>query len=131
MYKRQAVNPTTGELWCSTNERDGLGNNLVPDYVTHVQEGGFYGWPWFYMGGPSGGKQDPRHPGKHPGLQSKVITPDILAVSYTHLDSCRARAQEEHAPPEPEQKALLAGQHTPQRQEQQKSQREQEHWPRE
>jgi glucose/arabinose dehydrogenase len=74
----EAINPITGELWCSTNERDGLGNNLVPDYVTHVQEGGFYGWPWFYMGGPSGGKQDPRHNGKHPELQSKVITPDIL-----------------------------------------------------
>jgi glucose/arabinose dehydrogenase len=74
----EAINPITGELWCSTNERDGLGNNLVPDYVTHVQEGGFYGWPWFYMGGPSGGKQDPRHPGKHPELQSKVITPDVL-----------------------------------------------------
>jgi glucose/arabinose dehydrogenase len=51
----EAINPTTGELWCSTNERDGLGNNLVPDYVTHVQEGGFYGWPWFYYGGPGGG----------------------------------------------------------------------------
>jgi glucose/arabinose dehydrogenase len=74
----EAINPTTGELWCSTNERDGLGNNLVPDYVTHVQEDGFYGWPWYYMGGPSGGKQDPRHPGKHPELQAKVITPDIL-----------------------------------------------------
>lgn len=74
----EAINPITGELWCSTNERDGLGNNLVPDYVTHVQEGGFYGWPWFYFGGPSGGRQDPRHPGKHPELQAKVITPDIL-----------------------------------------------------
>ena len=74
----EVINPTTGELWCSTNERDALGNNLVPDYVTHVQEDGFYGWPWFYMGGPSGGIQDPRHPGKHPELQSKVITPDIL-----------------------------------------------------
>ena len=74
----EAINPITGELWCSTNERDALGNNLVPDYVTHVQEDGFYGWPWFYYGGPSGGLQDPRHPGKHPELQSKVITPDIL-----------------------------------------------------
>ncbi|MDR3738791.1 MAG: sorbosone dehydrogenase family protein [Terracidiphilus sp.] len=70
----EAIHPATGELWCSTNERDGLGNNLVPDYVTHVQEGGFYGWPWWYMGG----KQDPRHAGKHPELQSKVITPDII-----------------------------------------------------
>ena len=71
----EAINPITGELWCSTNERDGLGNNLVPDYMTHVQEGGFYGWPWFYLGGPAGGLQDPRHAGKHPELQSKVITP--------------------------------------------------------
>jgi glucose/arabinose dehydrogenase len=69
----EAIQPATGELWCSVNERDGLGNNLVPDYVTHVQEGGFYGWPWYYMGG----HQDPRHAGKHPELQSKVITPDV------------------------------------------------------
>ena len=73
----EAVNPITGELWCSTNERDALGNNLVPDYVTHVEEGGFYGWPWFYMG-PHGGMWDPRHQGRHPELQSKVITPDVL-----------------------------------------------------
>ena len=73
----ETINPTTGELWCSTNERDALGNNLVPDYVTHIQEGGFYGWPWYYMG-THGGVQDPRHPGKHPELQSKVITPDVL-----------------------------------------------------
>ena len=73
----EAINPITGELWCSTNERDALGNNLVPDYVTHVQEGGFYGWPWYYMG-QHGGVQDPRHKGKHPELQSKVITPDVL-----------------------------------------------------
>jgi glucose/arabinose dehydrogenase len=69
-----AINPTTGELWCSTNERDGLGDNLVPDYITHVQDGGFYGWPWWYMGG----HQDPRHEGKHPDLKDKVITPDVI-----------------------------------------------------
>jgi glucose/arabinose dehydrogenase len=74
----EAINPLTGQLWCSTNERDMLGDNLVPDYITHVQEGGFYGWPWFYMGGPSGGKQDPRLQGKHPELQAKVLTPDVL-----------------------------------------------------
>ncbi len=68
-----AVNPKTGELWCSVNERDGLGDNLVPDYITHVQEGGFYGWPWWYMGG----HQDPRHKGKHPELKDKVIVPDV------------------------------------------------------
>jgi glucose/arabinose dehydrogenase len=69
-----AVNPQTGELWCSVNERDGLGDNLVPDYITHVQEGGFYGWPWWYVGG----HQDPRHQGKHPELKGRVIVPDVL-----------------------------------------------------
>jgi glucose/arabinose dehydrogenase len=70
----EAINPVTGQLWCSVNERDGLGDNLVPDYITHVQEGGFYGWPWFYMGN----HQDPRHKGKHPELASKVLVPDVL-----------------------------------------------------
>jgi len=67
-------NRKTGELWCSVNERDGLGDDLVPDYITHVEPGGFYGWPWFYLGA----HQDPRHPGKHPELKSKVIVPDVL-----------------------------------------------------
>jgi glucose/arabinose dehydrogenase len=70
----EAINPTSGQLWCSTNERDMLGNNLVPDYITHIQEGGFYGWPWFYMGG----HWDPRLEGKHPELKDRVITPDVL-----------------------------------------------------
>jgi glucose/arabinose dehydrogenase/mono/diheme cytochrome c family protein len=69
-----AVSPQTGELWCSVNERDALGDNLVPDYITHVQEGGFYGWPWWYMGD----HQDPRHKGKHPELKDKTIVPDVL-----------------------------------------------------
>ncbi len=70
----EAVNPTTGELWCSTNERDGLGDNLVPDYITSVPEGSFFGWPWWYMGQ----HQDPRLPGKHPEFKAKVRTPDVL-----------------------------------------------------
>ena len=69
-----AIDPDSGQLWASVNERDGLGDNLVPDYITHVQEGGFYGWPWFYIGG----NQDPRHAGKHPELQAKTIVPDVL-----------------------------------------------------
>ncbi|HUB19126.1 MAG TPA: PQQ-dependent sugar dehydrogenase [Acidobacteriaceae bacterium] len=73
----ETINPITGELWCSTNERDMLGDNLVPDYITHVQEGGFYGWPWYYMSA-DGGVQDPRQVGKHPELKGKVITPDVL-----------------------------------------------------
>lgn len=73
------INPKTGELWCSVNERDGLGDNLVPDYITHVQEGGFYGWPWWYMGA----HQDPRHRGKHPELKDKAIVPDVLLQPHS------------------------------------------------
>ena len=69
-----AIHPTTRGLWCSVNERDGLGDNLVPDYITHVEEGGFYGWPWWYIGA----HQDPRHEGKHPELKDKVLVPDVL-----------------------------------------------------
>ncbi|MGA7498278.1 MAG: sorbosone dehydrogenase family protein [Isosphaeraceae bacterium] len=74
-----AVHPRTGQLWTSANERDGLGDNLVPDYITHVEEGGFYGWPWYYLG-PN---QAPRHKGKHPELKDKVIVPDVLVQSHS------------------------------------------------
>ncbi len=74
-----AVEPETGDLWTSVNERDELGDNLVPDYVTRVRDGGFYGWPWFYIG-PN---QDPRHAGKHPELRDKVIVPDVLLQSHS------------------------------------------------
>jgi glucose/arabinose dehydrogenase len=73
-----AIQPGTGGLWASVNERDRLGDNLVPDYITHVREGGFYGWPWFYMGG----YPDPRHRDEHPELKDKVITPDVLLQSH-------------------------------------------------
>lgn len=73
-----AIHPKTGELWCSVNERDEIGDNLPPDYITHVQEGGFYGWPWYY----TGGHQDPRHEGKHPELKDKVIVPDVLVQPH-------------------------------------------------
>lgn len=69
-----AFQPGTDVLWCSVNERDELGDNLVPDYITHVEPGGFYGWPWYYIGS----HQDPRHAGKHPELKGKVIVPDVL-----------------------------------------------------
>src|SRR5437867_2104625 len=68
-----AIEPKTGELWTACNERDALGDNLVPDYTTHVQDGGFYGWPWYYMGG----HHDPRLPDSHPDLRTKMITPDV------------------------------------------------------
>ncbi|HEY5380766.1 MAG TPA: hypothetical protein VIJ65_00790 [Acidobacteriaceae bacterium] len=98
----EAINPTTGQLWCSVNERDDLGNHLVPDYVTSVPEGSFFGWHWYYMGG----HRDPRLPepcanGTGPNLQltaplaeeqgnnckhidmaSKVRTPDVLVQPH-------------------------------------------------
>jgi glucose/arabinose dehydrogenase len=74
-----AVHPVTGELWTSVNERDGLGDHLVPDYITHVQEGGFYGWPWFYIGS----NEDPRQKGKHPELKGKTIVPDVILQSHS------------------------------------------------
>src|SRR5271163_2173433 len=70
----EAIQPETGDLWCSTNERDSLGDNVPPDYITHVQEGGFYGWPFYYIGP----HEDPRLAGKHPELKNKVIVPDVL-----------------------------------------------------
>ena len=77
----EAINPITGMLWCSTNERDRLGDNLVPDYITSVKEDGFYGWPWFYMGG----HQDPRLMGTHPEMKTHVITPDVLLQPHFGL----------------------------------------------
>jgi glucose/arabinose dehydrogenase len=74
-----AVHPITGELWASVNERDELGDDLVPDYITHVKDGGFYGWPWFYIGA----NQDPHHEGKHPELRASVIVPDVLVQSHS------------------------------------------------
>jgi glucose/arabinose dehydrogenase len=73
------MHPKTGQLWAAVNERDALGDDLVPDYVTHVQEGGFYGWPWYY----TGPNQDPRFAGKHPELKEKVIVPDVLLQSHS------------------------------------------------
>jgi len=73
-----AVDPRTGDLWASVNERDNLGDDLVPDYITRVRDGGFYGWPWYYIG-PN---QDPRHAGKHPELRGKVIVPDVLVQAH-------------------------------------------------
>jgi len=74
-----AIHPTTGDLWCSTNERDGLGDDLVPDYVTRVREGAFYGWPWFYLGD----HQDPRHAGERSDLKDKITVPDVLIQAHS------------------------------------------------
>jgi glucose/arabinose dehydrogenase len=74
-----AVQPSTGILWSSTNERDGLGDDLVPDYVTRVQEGAYYGWPWYYMGN----HEDPRHAGERPDLAGKAVVPDVPVQSHS------------------------------------------------
>jgi hypothetical protein len=74
-----SVQPATGEVWCATNERDGLGDDLVPDYVTRVKEGGFYGWPWYYLGA----HEDPRHAGERPDLRDHVSLPDVLLGAHS------------------------------------------------
>ena len=68
------IEPATGELWCAVNERDGLGDNLPPDYATRVVDGAFYGWPWYYIGD----NPDPRHAGERPDLTGHVTIPDVL-----------------------------------------------------
>lgn len=74
-----AIDPSDGTLWCSTNERDGLGDNLPPDYITRVREGAFYGWPWYYIGG----HEDPRRKGERPDLKDKVTVPDVLIQAHS------------------------------------------------
>ncbi len=69
----------TGQIWCSVNERDMTGDNLVPDYVTHVQEGAFYGWPWYYMGD----HEDPRLKGQRPDLKGRATVPDVLIQPHS------------------------------------------------
>jgi glucose/arabinose dehydrogenase len=74
-----AMQPGNGNLWCSVNERDGLGDKLPPDFLTRVHEGAFYGWPWFYIGG----NEDPRHSGEQPALRSRVTVPDVLVQPHS------------------------------------------------
>jgi glucose/arabinose dehydrogenase len=65
--------PGTDTLWAAVQERDALGDDLVPDYFTHIQQGGFYGWPYAYIG-PN---EDPRNKGLKPDLVAKTIVPDV------------------------------------------------------
>jgi glucose/arabinose dehydrogenase len=73
------MQPGTDTLWCTGNERDHLGANLVPDFLTTVQRGGFYGWPWYY----TGGNEDPAHAGERPDLKDKVRVPDVLIQAHS------------------------------------------------
>jgi glucose/arabinose dehydrogenase len=73
-----AIEPLSGKIWTSVNERDGLGDDLPPDYFTSVQDGGFYGWPYSYIGG----HVDPRVKPQQPDLVSKAIVPDVLLGAH-------------------------------------------------
>src|SRR6204780_2424762 len=73
-----ALEPSTGQLWTSVNERDGLGDDLPPDYFTSVKDGGFYGWPYSYIGD----NVDPRVNPQKPELVAKAIIPDVLLGSH-------------------------------------------------
>ena len=74
-----AWNPKNGELWTAVNERDGLGDDLVPDYVTSVKPNGFYGFPFAYIGQ----NEEPRRKGENPELVKKSIVPDVLLTSHS------------------------------------------------
>jgi len=73
------VQPATGQLWCVVNERDELGDNTPFEYATHVVEGAFYGWPWYFIGG----HEDPRQAGARPDLKDKVTVPDVLMQAHS------------------------------------------------
>jgi glucose/arabinose dehydrogenase len=74
-----AWQPGTNALWTSVNERDNLGDDLVPDYVTSVKDGGFYGWPFCYIGQ----HYDPIHVGKMPNLVKTALVPDVLLPAHS------------------------------------------------
>jgi glucose/arabinose dehydrogenase len=71
--------PGTNTLWTAVNERDELGDDLVPDYITSVKEGAFYGWPYSYFGQ----HEDPRRKGERPDLVEKSLVPDVALGAHT------------------------------------------------
>ncbi|MBM6594938.1 PQQ-dependent sugar dehydrogenase [Microvirga pudoricolor] len=73
------IQPESGVLWTAVNERDGIGDDLVPDYITGVKDGGFYGWPYSYFGQ----NPDPRLKGQRPDLIAQAIVPDYAVGSHT------------------------------------------------
>jgi glucose/arabinose dehydrogenase len=74
-----ALQPGTDTVWVAMNERDNLGDNLVPDYATSVKDGGFYGWPYSYIGQ----NYDPRYVGSFPDLVKRAIVPDVLFPAHS------------------------------------------------
>jgi glucose/arabinose dehydrogenase len=73
-----ALEPETGKVWTSVNERDELGDDLPPDYFTSLKDGGFYGWPYSYIGG----NVDPRVKQEHPDLVARAVIPDVLLGAH-------------------------------------------------
>jgi glucose/arabinose dehydrogenase len=74
-----AVQPASADLWCAVNERDLLGDDLPPDFATRIRPGGFYGWPWYYIGT----HEDPTHKGERPDLAGLSLVPDILIQPHS------------------------------------------------
>ncbi len=77
--------PGTNTLWAAVQERDGLGDDLVPDFFTSIKEGGYYGWPYAYVG-PN---EEPRNKGQRPDLVAKTLVPDILLPSHVAVMDSR------------------------------------------
>ncbi|WP_434035915.1 PQQ-dependent sugar dehydrogenase [Formosa sp. 4Alg 33] len=98
-------NPVNGELWTAVNERDEIGDNLVPDYVTSVKEGGFYGWPYAYYGSI----EDPRLAGKAPELVAKTLVPDVSVGPHTA--SLGLTFYDKNSFPEKYKNGVFVGQH--------------------
>jgi len=73
------LQPGTDTIWTAMNERDNLGDDLVPDYATSVKDGGFYGWPYSYIGS----NYDPRYVGAFPDLVKRAIVPDVLIPAHS------------------------------------------------
>jgi glucose/arabinose dehydrogenase len=73
--------PGTDTLWAGVEERDELGDDLVPEYFTHIQKGGFYGWPYAYIGN----HEDPRHKGERLDLVAKAIVPDVILPAHASM----------------------------------------------
>ncbi len=76
--------PGSEDLWAATQERDGLGDDLVPDYFTKVRQGGFYGWPYAYVG-PN---EEPRNQGQRTDLVAKTVVPDVLLGAHVAVLDC-------------------------------------------
>lgn len=100
-----AWNPANNELWAAVNERDELGDNLVPDYITSVKQGGFYGWPYSYFGQI----EDPRMKGQKPELVAKAIVPDVPVGNHT--SSLGIAFYDEDAFPSRYKNGAFVGQH--------------------